>query len=62
MVGFYFINFYYLLWIPNYHFLKFSVSQIVQQMSEKVEFKDEVLPQDRYEGVDPNEWVNKKFV
>ncbi|CAG2182200.1 unnamed protein product [Oppiella nova] len=30
---------------------------IIQQMSEKVEFKDDELPQDNYEGVDPNEWV-----
>lgn len=27
-------------------------------MSEKVDFNDDELPQERYEGVDPDEWVS----
>ena len=30
-------------------------------MSDKVQFKDEELPQENYEGVDPNEWVIKRL-
>ena len=32
--------------------------KLVQKMSEKVDFNDDELPQERYEGVDPDEWVS----
>lgn len=35
-----------------------SLVKLVQKMSEKVDFNDDELPQERYEGVDPDEWVS----